>query len=223
MSENNAPESTQEAGNGRAPEATTDEQRVEASAPEAQEESPQAKTKDDAAFWREEKKKADREAKNLRERLKAYDDAEEERKKAAMSDLERVQSEAESIKAERDTVSSELEQAYATIARMTEEQEVRSALTEAGIKPERMRAAMRLVDFDAIDVDDDGNLTGVKDVVKAVKKEASEFFRGSDDISSSSNPPGEPPAGKPGVWNMPQDQFEEQMRRISNGERFVPS
>lgn len=221
MTEQNAPEAAQVAGEGEGQVSTqTEEQQpVEANAPEAEVE----KTEDPQAYWREEKKKADREAKNLRGRLKNYEQAEEERKREAMSDLERVQSEAESIKAERDTYQSELDEAYSRIARMTEEQELRGALSEAGIKPERMKAAMRLVDFDALDVDDDGNITGVKEQVKALRKEASEFFRGSDDVSGPSNPASEPPAASVGIWNMPTEQFEEQMKRISNGERFVPS
>lgn len=223
MTETNAPEAAQVAGEGEGQvPIQTEEQPVEANAQEAQAETTE-ETQDPQAYWREEKKKADREAKNLRDRLKNYEQAEEERKQAAMSDLERVQSEAESIKAERDTYQSELDDAYSRIARMAEEQELRGALSEAGIKPERMKAAMRLVDFDSLDVDDAGNITGVKEQVKALRKEASEFFRGSDDVSGPSNPASEPPAASVGVWNMPKEQFEEQMRRISNGERFVPS
>ena len=225
MSEQNAPEAAQEATEGMAPEAnqTDQQENVQANAEAQEATDTQDDTQEDpAAHWREAKKKADREAKNLRERLQAYEQAEEERKQAAMSDLERVQSEAEKVKAERETLSGELDEAYAQIARMTEEQEIRGALSEADIKPNRMKAAMRLVDFDSLDVDDDGNITGVKEAIKALKKEAPEFFRGSDDVSGPTNPPGEPPAANQSFGNMSSEEFEKYRQRVLWGERVTP-
>jgi hypothetical protein len=70
----------------------------------------------------------------------------------------------------------ERDEAYAYIAQMKQEQALTSALSEAGIKRERMKAAMRLVDEDLLDVDDDGNVTGVDDVVTALQNESPEWF-----------------------------------------------
>ena len=53
---------------------------------------------------------------------------------------------------------------------------LRDALRDAGINPERIKGAMRLADASALEVDADGNVSGLEDVVEAVRDEAPEFF-----------------------------------------------
>lgn len=53
---------------------------------------------------------------------------------------------------------------------------LRDALRDAGINPERLKGAMRLADASALQVDKDGNVSGIEDVVEAVREEAPEFF-----------------------------------------------
>ena len=53
---------------------------------------------------------------------------------------------------------------------------LRDALRDAGINPERLKGAMRLADTDALEIDSEGNVSGLEDVIEAVKEEAPEFF-----------------------------------------------
>lgn len=53
---------------------------------------------------------------------------------------------------------------------------LRDSLRDAGINPERLKGAMRLADTSALEVDKDGNVSGLDEVVEAVREEAPEFF-----------------------------------------------
>lgn len=70
----------------------------------------------DLAYWQAEKRKADREAQGLRTRLKALEDADTERKKAEMTDLEKAQAATKALEAEREAARAEARQARAEVA-----------------------------------------------------------------------------------------------------------
>ena len=53
---------------------------------------------------------------------------------------------------------------------------LRDSLRDAGINPERLKGAMRLADTSALEVDREGNVSGLEEVVEAVREEAPEFF-----------------------------------------------
>ena len=53
---------------------------------------------------------------------------------------------------------------------------LRDSLRDAGINPERLKGAMRLADTSALEVDKEGNVSGLDEVVEAVREEAPEFF-----------------------------------------------
>jgi hypothetical protein len=53
---------------------------------------------------------------------------------------------------------------------------LRDGLRDAGINPERIGAAMRIADTQALEVDAEGNVSGVAEVIEAVSEEAPEFF-----------------------------------------------
>jgi hypothetical protein len=53
---------------------------------------------------------------------------------------------------------------------------LRDSLRDAGINPERLKGAMRLADTSALEVDSEGNVSGLDEVVEAVREEAPEFF-----------------------------------------------
>jgi hypothetical protein len=82
----------------------------------------------------------------------------------------------EKVEKERDEVKTELESAYAFIAEMKQEAALQKAFNDAGINPERLSAALRLVDMDALEVDDDGKVTGAEDAVKSIQKSVPELF-----------------------------------------------
>jgi hypothetical protein len=80
------------------------------------------------------------------------------------------------VEKERDTLKEELDSAYAFIAEMKQESALRAGLSEAGVRPERLKVALRIADQDSLEVNDDGEVTGIQEVVKAVQKEAPELF-----------------------------------------------
>jgi hypothetical protein len=97
-------------------------------------------------------------------------------------------------------------------------------LTEAEVNPQRLNAALRLADSDALEVDDDGQVTpaSLQAVIAAVKEESPEWF-GSQRRSvggNGSNPPTEPPNANPGYDQMSPEQFEDMRRRVLLGERI---
>lgn len=53
---------------------------------------------------------------------------------------------------------------------------LRDALRDAGINSERLAFVMRGADLTALEVDKDGNVSGLEGVVEAAQKEAPEFF-----------------------------------------------
>lgn len=60
---------------------------------------------------------------------------------------------------------------------------LRDALRDSGINPERLRApengtspAMRLANLSALEVDQSGNVSGIEEVIEAMKKDAPEWF-----------------------------------------------
>jgi hypothetical protein len=57
---------------------------------------------------------------------------------------------------------------------------LRDSLRDANINPERLKGAMRLADMSALQVDKDGNVSGLEEVIEAVKEEAPEFFQSQD-------------------------------------------
>lgn len=54
--------------------------------------------------------------------------------------------------------------------------EARGALKALGVKPERVSQLVRLLDFDEIDVDDDGEVDGLDDAIESLKAEYPELF-----------------------------------------------
>lgn len=61
------------------------------------------------------------------------------------------------------------------------EREVEAELLseDVGVRPERLRSAMRHVDLSKVSVGDDGKVTGAKEAAQAAKDEAPEFFKDS--------------------------------------------
>jgi hypothetical protein len=80
---------------------------------------------------------------------------------------------AEKAKTKAEERASAAEERYTTTLR---EFALRDSLRDAGINPERLKGAMRLADTSSLEVDAEGNVTGLDEVVEAVREEAPEFF-----------------------------------------------
>jgi hypothetical protein len=53
---------------------------------------------------------------------------------------------------------------------------LRDALRDSGINPDRLKGAMRLADMSSLEVDKEGNVSGLDEVVEAVKEDSPEWF-----------------------------------------------
>lgn len=68
------------------------------------------------------------------------------------------------------------EEARAESDTRTKKAELRGALRGAGIKPERVSKLVNLVDLEDLDVDDDGEVDGIDDVLDTLKTDWPELF-----------------------------------------------
>lgn len=114
----------------------------------------------------------------------------------------------------------DLETAYARIAQMTEDSALRDAFSASGAKPGQINTLLRLADRDALDVDDDGNLTGVQEQVEALRGSIPELFvdarpAGVGETGSRFDAPSN-------IWDMPNEEFQKMQQRVAAGERVVP-
>lgn len=92
------------------------------------------------------------------------------------SEADREREARETAETERDTAAQERDDAYSHLARITQENALRDALSEAGAQPKRLRAALRVADADLLDVDGEGNVSGLEEAVAAVKEQVPEWF-----------------------------------------------
>jgi hypothetical protein len=111
------------------------------------------------------------------ERLKK---AEEERKQAEMTELERLQAKL----AELEKQAQEAEQAKAQTLEAANKRLIKSEFKvlakELGVRSEALEDAFVLADLSAVEVDEDGNVKGVKEAVEALKKAKPYLFGGNE-------------------------------------------
>lgn len=93
----------------------------------------------------------------------------QQQREAAKSDLEKERESNSTLKTEND-------QLYARIAEREMHDSLRDGFIEAGANPGRVAALSRIANLDNLDIDDDGNVTGVEEEVKKAQEVAPEFF-----------------------------------------------
>lgn len=117
---------------------------------------------------RERKKYADYD--DLKAKLTDYERAEEERKKAAMTEKERLETE----KAEALKKAEEFEKQAKDVLTKANQRlikaEFRAIARELGIRQDALDDAFVLADLSTVEVDDDGNVKGIKEVVDLLIK-----------------------------------------------------
>ncbi|MGW0575125.1 phage scaffolding protein [Streptomyces sp. NPDC002920] len=64
---------------------------------------------------------------------------------------------------------------------------VNGALSEAGWNGSRLNSLMKLLDLDDVEVDDDGEISGLSEQIDAIKAEWPEFFKRTRQVSTASN------------------------------------
>ncbi len=142
-----------------------------------------------------------------------------EAEEARQTDLEKAEKQRKKLETDHQKLRTELDDAYTYIAEMKQEATLRNAFAEAGLKPERVKIALRSADTDLLQVDDEGNVTGAEAVIDALREESPEWFTGARPSSSPDATRRERPVV--GVWDMPKDQFEELQARAARGEKVT--
>lgn len=105
---------------------------------------------------------------DIKAKLAEIEKAEEERKKAEMTAAERLEAErAEALKAAEDA-KAERDKALTAANQRLIKAEFRAIARELNIRTDALDDAYVLADLSAVQVDDDGNIAGVKDVVEAL-------------------------------------------------------
>ena len=64
---------------------------------------------------------------------------------------------------------------------------VNGALAEAGWNGQRLNSLMKLIDLDDVEVDDDGEITGLSEQIEGIKAEWPEFFKRTRQLSTPAN------------------------------------
>jgi hypothetical protein len=104
----------------------------------------------------------------LKTKLTALEQAEEDRKKAQMSEQERLQAERdEALRKASDIEASVSAKVTAANQRLISA-EFRTLAREANVPSDRIAAALKLADLTGVNVDDEGNVSGVKEAVEAL-------------------------------------------------------
>ncbi|MGF9711631.1 scaffolding protein [Paenibacillus naphthalenovorans] len=117
---------------------------------------------------RERKKYADYD--DIKTKLTTLEQAEDERKKADMSEKERLEAEkAEALKKAEEAAAERDRTLQAANQRLVKA-EFRAQARELGVRADALDDAYILADLSAVKVDDEGNVNGVKDVVEALLK-----------------------------------------------------
>lgn len=109
------------------------------------------------------------------------------REESQQTEVQKAQKQVQKVEQERNTVKEELDAAYAHIAEISQENALRSALAESGLNPKRVNIAIRSADMAMLDIDGDGNVSGVEDVITALKEESPEWFSDVTDARTKPN------------------------------------
>jgi Phage minor structural protein GP20 len=125
---------------------------------------------------RERKKYADYD--ELKAKLAEFEKAEEERKKAEMSELERLQSELAELQKKAQEAEEVKNKTLESANQRLIKAEFKLIAKEMGVRKEAIDDAFVLADLSGVEVDDDGNVQGVKEALESLKKSKAYLFGG---------------------------------------------
>ncbi|WP_418041118.1 scaffolding protein [Paenibacillus xylanilyticus] len=105
---------------------------------------------------------------DLKTKLTALEEAEEERKKADMSVAERLEAEKAAAIQVAEDAKAELSKTISAANQRLINAEFRDVARELKLRPDALKSALKLVDLSAVEVDEEGNVKGLEDAVKAL-------------------------------------------------------
>jgi hypothetical protein len=151
-----------------------------------------------------ERKKAEKFADydEIKAKLDALDAEKEERKKAEMTETERLKAEKEEAERLAAEAKAERDKAMLTAAKSLIKSEFRSLAREMNVRADAIDDAYRLADTSQVTVDDDGNVIGLADVVKALVETKPYLV---EKAAAQPKPIGSPSGGSGGSGGNPGD------------------
>lgn len=123
---------------------------------------------------REKKKYADYD--DLKTKLSDYEKAEEERKKADMSEIERLQAEKDEALKKVEEYEGKASQALSSANERLKRAEFRLLAKEMNVRNDAIDDAFKLADLSAVEVDEDGNVKGVKEALETLSENKKWLF-----------------------------------------------
>ncbi|MDQ0168769.1 phage scaffolding protein [Paenibacillus tundrae] len=115
---------------------------------------------------RERKKHGDYD--DIKAELAKLKSAEEERQKAEMTATERAEAERTKALERAEAAEKSREDALTAANQRLIKAEFRDVARELKLRPDALKSALKLVDLSAVEVDDEGNVKGLEDAVKAL-------------------------------------------------------
>lgn len=144
--------------------------------------------------------------------LKAYEEAEQERKKAEMSEAERLKAEKEEAAKKAEEASEQAKKAQESANQRIINTEIRSIARS--LNANDPNDVLALMDKSDVKIDDDGNVTGVEDALKAFKESKPWLFKqpiGADALGGS-NPSKNPTADEMSAKEKELEEAKEQAK-----------
>jgi hypothetical protein len=115
---------------------------------------------------------------SLKEKLDAFEKAEQERKQAEMTETERLQAQLEELQRK----AAEAEEAKSKTLESANKRLVKSEFKllakELGVRKDALDDAFVLADLNGVEIDEDGNVAGVKEALESLKKSKAYLFGG---------------------------------------------
>lgn len=105
---------------------------------------------------------------DIKAELAKLKSAEEERQKAEMSVSERLEAEKAAAIQAAEEAKAELSKTVSAANQRLINAEFRDVARELKLRPDALKSALKLVDLSAVEVDDEGNVKGLEDAVKAL-------------------------------------------------------
>lgn len=127
---------------------------------------------------RERKKYADYD--ELKAKLAEFEKAEEERKKSEMSELERLQAELAELQKKAQEAEEVKNKTLESANQRLIKAEFKVFAKELGVRKEAIDDAFVLADLSTVEVDEDGNVKGVKEAIETLKKAKPYLFGGNE-------------------------------------------
>lgn len=105
---------------------------------------------------------------DIKAKLAALEEAEAEREKAKLSETERLEAEKAAALQAAEEAKTERDNALTAANQRLIKAEFRAVARELNVRPDALDDAYKLADMTGVSVDDEGNIVGVGDVVKAL-------------------------------------------------------